>query len=751
MILALLFWGPVSVMAQETSHFKSIAFDSLGVTPYQLYTTREAVTWISSSAGLWMVKRNELNGPVVNNGLMYDEKGKSGSKGVRIRQYIAEDSIRAMAQGPDSIFYFVAHDNFFVWRPNGVSNGLGFPPFIFPTSSAVSALWIHPNGDLLAGTRSDGLFIIEKGGQKKGLLESVESDWDNNQYVIRKGAKKIRQIKLGDQTAVYSIAPDLLQQDLVWVGTNKGLFTCHLKSGIVSSAFHRDSPVTVTGIYTGEPGSIWFSTLEKGMGVLDQKSGSFSYYPYKNTISSGKFASPINRFCYKSPGEFFVATGDSLPAIFNYRNRTFRFIRDPAFETTKAPNSDIAFDSLGRLLILRGGRLFIGDLSAVNDLADAYTRKQETYAPLFTGVYNENEKEIATEQYKPDLLKKLTLSHRQNTLLVSYDAPDNTMKNPLQFAWKIDGYSGGWIEMPAMKSDEPSFILLEKLNPGTYVLELKVRKPNGKWRTETANMIIVIRPPYWRSTWFLALVASAIVLILLLFFSVRARRIRNREKLKAKYEIDLLQLEAKALRSQMNPHFIYNCLNSIKSLMQENETEKGVNYLTTFSKLIRTLFNNADKKLISLYDEIETCKLYLQLESMRFDSKFSYVIDIAPDIDLKSIEVPALIIQPFIENAIWHGIIPKGNTGKLSLSVKRKGDRIAIIVDDDGVGRDVSRRNKSLTNVTHQSKGVNLTQARIELDNLIRQQEAGIEVIDKYDSQGLSVGTSVMISIKIPE
>ena len=136
---------------------------------------------------------------------------------------------------------------------------------------------------------------------------------------------------------------------------------------------------------------------------------------------------------------------------------------------------------------------------------------------------------------------------------------------------------------------------------------------------------------------------------------------------------------------------------------------------------------------------------------MRFDSKFSYVIDIAPDIDLKSIEVPALIIQPFIENAIWHGIIPKGNTGKLSLSVKRKGDRIAIIVDDDGVGRDVSRRNKSLTNVTHQSKGVNLTQARIELDNLLRQQEAGIEVIDKHDSLGSAAGTKVIITLKIPE
>ncbi|MBK6634916.1 MAG: histidine kinase [Chitinophagaceae bacterium] len=136
--------------------------------------------------------------------------------------------------------------------------------------------------------------------------------------------------------------------------------------------------------------------------------------------------------------------------------------------------------------------------------------------------------------------------------------------------------------------------------------------------------------------------------------------------------IKAIELEAKALRAQMNPHFIFNSLNSIKSLIQQNENEKSVTYLTTFSKLIRTLLNNADKKEISLYDEIETCKLYLQLEAMRFDTKFSYAVDVDKDIDLKSIQVPALIIQPFIENAIWHGIVPRNSTGHVSLNVVRK-------------------------------------------------------------------------------
>ena len=131
------------------------------------------------------------------------------------------------------------------------------------------------------------------------------------------------------------------------------------------------------------------------------------------------------------------------------------------------------------------------------------------------------------------------------------------------------------------------------------------------------------------------------------------------EKQKSIHEKELLEMEARALRAQMNPHFIFNCMNSIKSLIQKNDQDKAVTYLTTFSKLIRTIFQNSDKREISLYDEIETCKLYTQLESMRFGNKFNYYFKVDETIDLKSVQVPALIIQPFIENAIWHGIMPK--------------------------------------------------------------------------------------------
>ena len=235
----------------------------------------------------------------------------------------------------------------------------------------------------------------------------------------------------------------------------------------------------------------------------------------------------------------------------------------------------------------------------------------------------------------------------------------------------------------------------------------------------------------------------------LLYFAYHYfQKAKKEERLKFNRERELLEMEAKALRAQMNPHFIFNCLNSIKSLIQQNENEKSVTYLTTFSKLIRNLLNNADKKEISLFDEIETCKLYLQLEAMRFDAKFSYAVNVDDIIDLKSIQVPALIIQPFIENAIWHGIVPRNTGGRLLLNVLRKDGVIEIIIDDDGIGREASQQNNSASGLVHQSKGVNLTQTRLELNNLLQQKQAGLEVIDKRGENGMATGTTIIIKIK---
>jgi LytS/YehU family sensor histidine kinase len=188
-------------------------------------------------------------------------------------------------------------------------------------------------------------------------------------------------------------------------------------------------------------------------------------------------------------------------------------------------------------------------------------------------------------------------------------------------------------------------------------------------------------------------------------------------------------------------------MNSIKSLIQKNDREHAVLYLTTFSKLIRTVFQNSDKREITLYDEIETCRLYTQLESMRFGNKFTHTFNVDKTLDLKSVMVPALIVQPFIENAIWHGIMPKENGGSVNVNVDKTDNTIFCIIDDDGIGREVSKQNKfQMETTTHESKGEHLTQARLDLDNLLNERNAKIEIRDKKDIENKSCGTTVILS-----
>jgi LytS/YehU family sensor histidine kinase len=240
---------------------------------------------------------------------------------------------------------------------------------------------------------------------------------------------------------------------------------------------------------------------------------------------------------------------------------------------------------------------------------------------------------------------------------------------------------------------------------------------------------------------------SAVIsfLFVLLFINWHNNTTRKQKHQKCSIEKTILQLETKALRAQMNPHFIFNCMNSIKAIIQNNEQEKAVNYLTAFSKLIRTIFQNADKKEITLYDEIEMCKLYAQLENMRLGNKFRYRFIVDENIDLKSITVPALIIQPFLENAIWHGIMPGKNTGTVTVIIERKNKIIQCIIDDDGIGRIVSLKNKFKNrDAVYESKGVHLTQTRLNLDNVLNGRNATIEIIDKNEY----TGTKVIIMFK---
>lgn len=291
------------------------------------------------------------------------------------------------------------------------------------------------------------------------------------------------------------------------------------------------------------------------------------------------------------------------------------------------------------------------------------------------------------------------------------------------------------------QADVNGRIHINKLPPGTYQLNF-IQKTDGR----LLRKVTIVSTPYWyQSAWFKTLLGLLIAGLLIMAYRFRVKQIRKQEQLKLEYENKMLHLEMQNLRSQMNPHFIFNSLNSINSFIVENKTHLASDYLTKFSRLIRLILDNSKTESISLEKELETLKLYLLMESIRFENKFDYTIHTEPGMDEQSIKVPPMIIQPYVENAIWHGLLHKNEKGKVEVSIKKIDNALQIIIEDDGIGKSKAAEMRSKNIAGTKSYGMQITEQRIkQLDD-----RNSVETTDLRDKQGNAAGTKVEVLVYI--
>lgn len=225
--------------------------------------------------------------------------------------------------------------------------------------------------------------------------------------------------------------------------------------------------------------------------------------------------------------------------------------------------------------------------------------------------------------------------------------------------------------------------------------------------------------------------------------------ILNRQQ-RLKDEKQILTLEQDMMRSQMNPHFIFNSLNSIKLYIINNEKENAVYYLNKFSKLIRKILIASKEKEITLAEELNTMELYMNIENIRFSNEISYSTNISDNIDLEGIKVPSLILQPFLENALWHGLSSKKDNKKIVLEIFNDSNNTVIIkITDNGIGRKEAEKIKNKKLLKRKSVGIALTKER--LSNFFKDYDKGfsIKILDLYDNHNNPTGTSVVLNIPI--
>ncbi len=210
--------------------------------------------------------------------------------------------------------------------------------------------------------------------------------------------------------------------------------------------------------------------------------------------------------------------------------------------------------------------------------------------------------------------------------------------------------------------------------------------------------------------------------------------------------------EMQALRAQMNPHFIFNCLNSINRYIVKSDQATASLYLTRFARLIRLILDNSNNKSITLASELEALRLYIEMESIRFEKKFTYNISYNDEVFPETVYVPPLIIQPYVENAIWHGLLHKADHGDLSVNITRKGDNILqCIIEDNGVGRKKAKELKSKSTSSRKSLGLTLTENRLVLLSRQAGLEGSICIEDVKDADGKAAGTKVILNIPVDE
>jgi sensor histidine kinase YesM len=226
----------------------------------------------------------------------------------------------------------------------------------------------------------------------------------------------------------------------------------------------------------------------------------------------------------------------------------------------------------------------------------------------------------------------------------------------------------------------------------------------------------------------------------------RIRIIRNRHEVEKKVldiEKQLYDTELQALRLQMNPHFIFNTLNSIQSFILTKDTDKAVNYLGKFSQLMRLILIHSTETYISISEELKALQYYMDLEMLRFENKFTYTITVDPGIDEEFTEVPPMIIQPYVENAIIHGLMHKKGDGCINIHLKPDNNSIVWIIEDNGIGREKSMQIQKESGLQRKSRGMLITMERLEVLNKKNNENYSIEIIDLRDGNNKPKGTRV--------
>ncbi|TLV00766.1 two-component regulator propeller domain-containing protein [Dyadobacter luticola] len=721
----------ISVLYPETNQLHHLPeFYNNGIKVNDMYDDRtNGILWIGTSDGVYKYRYRNM-----------------GIRTITIPPNIVRLPVQITSIVPtprQTYLLGLSHSGVIECNPDGNQFKLLKYPF---NAQAQQLRWIQgrpfsfTDKGVFVGDMAKGSFSVWKPGIdhfknqdfRDGLMDKKGRLWIAN---LNEGLKVIdpvsnQEIKLWDEKEMrklvnLSYIKGILEgvDGKIWIGTcSRGLFffdeELHQFTNIEklpSNKGRRLGGDCINGMQLTDKGAILVASWG-GVAELDKNGQVQHTFSFKNSALKDTYCANIA----ESPdGHLWFSTNEGIH-IASLATRKIRYLT--TIEGLKS-NAPVGF------YYNTGKELILGHTNAINIL-DVSQLGMRVNSPQIAV----SKVEVKGKMLMRDLAQEIVLKPDENAITLNFSTLNYEPTSQNHYSYQLEGFDPNWVEMGNQNT-----ISFTNLPAKTYTLKIVSSNNAGIKSVKPLLMKLTVKP-YFINTWFFRiLIGLSIAALIVGMMRWRFNTLAERTQL----DLQIAQWRLKALQSQMNPHFLFNSLNSVQNYLLTNRGVEGAKYLSKFSKLVRRIMENSNHQYLSFEKIIDTLKMYVEIESFRFNHEFTYVFDIEDNETLMDAQLPPMLLQPYIENAIWHGLMPKEGEKRLTITARVANDHIICTIEDNGVGREFAPRTEG-----HISRGQEMT--RGIFDSLRRKDsEAKLELIDLFDDQNKPAGTRVRMIIPI--
>lgn len=511
----------------------------------------------------------------------------------------------------------------------------------------------------------------------------------------------------------------------IYVSTAAGLYILNIAEGkfkLVNLAIGKKQPM-VSAVAQDFLGNIWIGTAGWGVYIL-HKTGEIEQLDKTKGISNNQVYSILMN---KKKNQCWISTNQGLGFIDVKSKKSINYYYHDGLQGSEFIESSCLLSS--------NGHMFFGGVAGLNYFVPENLKKDTNDCTIvIKGISTFNNKLADASYYNIPL--------RENYISIDYTALDFYLNGKYNYYFMMEGLQKEWTD-----AGDRRFASFGQLPEGEYVFKVKAINPDGIKSQKEASLAFRIVPPIYQTLWFKILTVILIAGFGTYMIYQRTRKAIFEEQQSSSQSKMIAELELKALRAQMNPHFIFNSLNSIQDFVLNNEGQQAARYLSKFAKLMRMILDISEQTFVNINSKIAFLKLYTELEALRLNNSLNIQFEIDPEIDLEAL-IPTLLIQPHIENAIWHGLQYKTDNKILHIGFKKLSDDfIEVTVEDNGIGRTAAIAIRNNKTQLHQSMASKNSEDRIHTLNILFGSRPKIEIFDLFDKNNIACGTKVVMQI----